>query len=75
MDRSEVKHQEEKFEEVLGILKLDITMAKRQHNNKKKRDKKTAFFTRTGLWGSGSTGKQATKLLKTYKNRPSQLQW
>ena len=34
MDRSEVKHQEEKFEEVLGILKLDITMAKRQHNKK-----------------------------------------
>ena len=36
MDRSEVKHQEDKFEEVLGILKLDITMARRQHDNKKK---------------------------------------
>ena len=44
MDRSEVKHQEEKVEEVLGILKLDITMAKRQHNKKKKRDKRTSFF-------------------------------
>ena len=48
MDRSEVKHQEEKFEEVIGILKLDITMARRQHDNKK-RDKRTAFFRRTGL--------------------------
>ena len=74
MDRSEVKHQEEKFEEVLGILKLDISMAKRQHDNKK-RDKRTAFFTRTRLWGSGSIGKQATKLLKIYKNISNQLQW
>ena len=49
MDRSEVKHQEEKFEEVLGILKLDITMARRQHDNKKKRVKRKAFFRRTGL--------------------------
>ena len=66
MDRLDVKHQEEKFEEVLGILKLDITMTRRQHDNKKS-DKRTAFFRRTGLWGSGSTGKQATKLLKTHK--------
>ena len=37
MDRLEVKYQGEKFEEVLGILKLDITMVRRQHGNKKKR--------------------------------------
>ena len=36
MDRLEVKYQEEKFEEVPGILKLDITMVRRQHDNKKK---------------------------------------
>ena len=74
MDRSEVKHQEEKFEEVLGILKLDITIARRQHDNKK-RVKRTAFFRQTGIWGSRSTGKQALKLLKTHKHRPSQLRW
>ena len=33
MDRLEVKYQEEKFEEVPG---LDITMVRRQHDNKKK---------------------------------------
>ena len=37
MDRLENKCQEEKFEEVPGILKLDIIMARRQHDNKKKR--------------------------------------
>ena len=36
MDRLENKCQEEKFEEVPGILKLDIIMARRQHDNKKK---------------------------------------
>ena len=36
MDRLKVKYQEEKFEEVPGILKLDIIMARRQHANKKK---------------------------------------
>ena len=37
MDRLEVKYQEEKFEEVPGSLMLDITMARRQHDNRKKR--------------------------------------
>ena len=32
---------------------------------KKKRDKRTAFFKKTGLWRSGSTEKQAIKLIKT----------
>ena len=36
MERSEVKNQEEKFEEVPGILTLEIIMARRQHDNKKK---------------------------------------
>ena len=37
MERSEVKNQEEKFEEVPGILTLEIIMARRQHDNKKKK--------------------------------------
>ena len=48
-------------------------MARRQDNNKRK-DKWTALFRRARLWGSGSTGKHAIKLLKTQKRR-SQLQW
>ena len=51
MERSEVKNQEEKFEEVPGILTVEIIMARRQHDNKKKREKRTAFFRQTGLWG------------------------
>ena len=38
MDRLEVKYQEEKFEEVTGILKLDITMVRRQHDKKKRKE-------------------------------------
>ena len=61
MERLEVKYQEGQFEDVPGTLTLDITMARRQHYNKRK-DKRTAFFRRTGLWGSGTIGKQAVKL-------------
>ena len=35
MDRLKVKYQEEKFEEVPGILKLDAIMARRQYDNMK----------------------------------------
>ena len=45
MDRLEVKYQEEKFEEVPEILKLDIIMARRQHDNKEKEIRGRAFFT------------------------------
>ena len=51
MDRLEVKYQEEKFEEVPGILKLNIIMVRRQHDNKKSDDKRIALFRRAGLWG------------------------
>ena len=66
MERLEVKDQEGQFEELPGTLTLDITMARRQDHNKRK-DKRTALFRRAGLWGSGSTGKHAIKLLKTQK--------
>ena len=42
---------------------LAITKAKRQDDSKRK-NKRTAFFKRAGLWGSGSTGQQAKLLLK-----------
>ena len=70
MERLEVKDQEGKFEEVPGILTLFITMTKRQDDNKRK-DKRTALFRRAGLWGSGSTGKHAIKILKTEKKTKS----
>ena len=43
MERLEVKDQQRVFEELPGTLTLDIIMARRQDNNKK-RDKRTAFF-------------------------------
>ena len=43
MERLEVKDQQRVFEELPGTLTLDIIMARRQEN-KKKRDKRTAFF-------------------------------
>ena len=58
MERLEVKDQEGQFEELPGTFMLDITMARRQDDNKRK-DKRTAFFRQSGLWESGSTGKQA----------------
>ena len=58
MERLEVKDQEGQFEELPGTLTLDITMARKQDDNKRK-DKRTALFRQTGLWESGSTGKQA----------------
>ena len=65
---------EGEFEQLPGNLTLDIIMTRRQDDNKRK-DKRTAFFRQTGQWGSGSTGKQAIKLLKTQLKRPGQLQW
>ena len=61
IERLEVKDQEREFGELPGTLMLDIIMARKQHDNKRK-DKRTVFFRQTGLWGSGSTGKQALKL-------------
>ena len=63
MERLEVKDQERQFKELPGTLTLDIILARSQQDNKR-RDKWTTFFRQTGLWGSGSTGKQAKKLLK-----------
>ena len=47
MERLEVKHQEGEFEQLPGILTLDIIMARRQDDNERK-DKRTAFFRQTG---------------------------
>ena len=45
MERLEVKNQQRVFEELPGTLTLDIIMARRQDDKKKrKRDKRTAFF-------------------------------
>ena len=66
MEQLQVKDQERQFEEVPGTLKLAITLARRQDHNKRK-DKWTALFRRAGLWGLGSTGKHAIKLLKPQK--------
>ena len=68
MEQLQVKDQERQFEEVPGTLKLAITLARRQDHNKRK-DKWTALFRRAGLWGSGSTGKHAIKLLKPQKKK------
>ena len=43
MERLEVKDQHRVFEELPGTLTLDIIMARRQ-DDKKKRDERTAFF-------------------------------
>ena len=64
MERLEVEDQEGESEEFPGTLMLDITMARKQDDNKRK-DKRAALFRQTGLWESGSTGKQARKLFKT----------
>ena len=73
MERLEVKDQKKGSLKLPGTLTLDIIMARRQQDIKK-RDKRTAFFRQTGQWGSGSTGKQTRKPLKTHKKRPDQLQ-
>ena len=44
MERLEVKDQHRVFEELPGTLTLDIIMARRQDDKKKKRDEWTAFF-------------------------------
>ena len=72
MERLEVKDQERQFKELPRTFSLDIIMARRQQDNKK-RDKRTSFFRQTGLWGSGSTGKQAIKLLKTHTKKKTRL--
>ena len=64
MERLEVKDQHRVFEELPGTLTLDIIMARRQDDKKKKRWE-DSILQKTGLWGSGSTGKQAIKPWKT----------
>ena len=58
------------MKEVPRTHRLDIPIAKRQQDNKNKK-KRTSFFRRTGLWVSGSTGKQAVELLKTQIKKKS----
>ena len=46
MERLEVKDQEGQFEELPGTLTLDITMARKQDDNKR-RDTRAALFRKT----------------------------